>query len=111
MPSSETTKLASVKTGHAPRIIIEPSMEWDSFLYINFVDCEKVFDSLDRNTLSKLLQHYGIPNKCMSLIRNIYENVACKVIHARKLTDSFMVKTGARQGCLLSPFLFMLASP
>ena len=91
------------------RIIVEQSMEWDSSLYINFVDYEKEFDSLDRDTLRKLLQHYGIPNKLISLIRNSYEDMACRVIHARQLTDSFMVKTGVRQGCLLSPFLFLLA--
>ena len=84
-------------------------MEWDSSLYINFVDYEKAFDSLDRDTLWKLLQHYGIPNKLISLIRNSYEDMACRVIHAGQLTDSFMVKTGVRQGCLLSPFLFLLA--
>ncbi|KAK2193911.1 hypothetical protein NP493_6g07016 [Ridgeia piscesae] len=91
------------------RIIVEQSMEWDSSLYINFVDYEKAFDSLDRDTLWKLLQHYGIPNKLISLIRNSYEDMACGVIHAGQLTDSFMVKTGVRQGCLLSPFLFLLA--
>ena len=91
------------------RIIVEQSMEWDSSLYINFVDYEKAFDSLDRDTLWKLLQHYGIPNKLISLIRNSYEDMACRVIHAGQLTDSFMVKTGVRQGCLLSPFLFLLA--
>ena len=37
------------------RIIVEQSMEWDSSLYINFVDYEKAFDSLDRDTLWKLL--------------------------------------------------------
>ena len=41
------------------RIIAEQSMEWDSSLYINFVDYEKAFDSLDRDTLWKLLQHYS----------------------------------------------------
>ena len=91
------------------RIIVEQSMEWDSSLYINSVDYEKAFDSLDRDTLWKLLQHYGIPNKLISLIRNSYEDMACRVIHAGQLTDSFMVKTGVRQGCLLSPFFFLLA--
>ena len=91
------------------RIIVEQSMEWDSSLYINFVDYEKAFDSLDRDTLWKLLQHYGIPEKCIYLIRSSYEDMACRVIHAGQLTDSFMVKTGVRQGCLLSPFLFLLA--
>ena len=91
------------------RIIVEQSMEWDSSLYINCVDYEKAFDSLDRDTLWKLLQHYGIPENFLSLIRNSYEDMACRVVHAGQLTDSFMVKTGVRQGCLLSPFLFLLA--
>ena len=91
------------------RIIVEQSMEWDSSLYINFVDYEKAFDSLDRDTLWKLLQHYGIPNELISFIRNSYEDTACSVIHAGQLTDSFMVNTGVRQGCLLSPFLYLLA--
>ena len=50
------------------RIIVEHLMEWDSPLYINFVDYEKAFDSLDRETLWKLLQHYGIADKCITLI-------------------------------------------
>ena len=82
------------------RIIVEQSMAFDSSLYINFVDYEKAFDSLDRDTLWKLLQHYGIPEKIITLIRNTYDGVTCKVTHAGRLTDSFQVKTGVRQGCL-----------
>ena len=78
-------------------------------VYIYFVDYENAFDSLHRDTLWKLLQHYGIPDKRISLIRNSYEDMACRVVHAGQLTDFFMVKTGVRQGCLLSPFLFLLA--
>ena len=32
-----------------------------------------------------------------------------KVVHAGKLSDSFALKTGVKQGCLMSPFLFLLA--
>ena len=45
------------------RIIVEQSLEWNSPLYINFIDYEKAFDSVDRNTLWKLLRHYGVPQK------------------------------------------------
>ncbi|VDP70519.1 unnamed protein product, partial [Schistosoma curassoni] len=33
------------------RIIVEQSVEWISSLYINFIDYEKAFDSVDRRTL------------------------------------------------------------
>ncbi|VDP23838.1 unnamed protein product [Schistosoma margrebowiei] len=33
------------------RIIAEQSVEWNSSLYINFIDYEKAFDSVDRRTL------------------------------------------------------------
>ena len=62
------------------RIIVEQSMEFDSSLYMNFVDYEKAFDSLDRDTLWKLLRHYGIPEKIITLIRNAYDGMTCKVI-------------------------------
>ena len=37
------------------RIIVEQSTEWNSSLYINFIDYEKAFDSMDRETLWKIL--------------------------------------------------------
>ena len=90
------------------RIIVEQSLEWNSPLYINFVDYEKAFDSINRGTLWKQLSHYGIPTKLVSLIKNSYEGTGCRVIHSGQLTKHFEVKTGVRQGCLLSPFLFLL---
>ena len=57
------------------RIILETSLEWKSPLYINFVDYEKVFDSVDRQTLWKLLRHYGIPGNIANIIRNSYTHM------------------------------------
>ena len=34
--------------------------------------------------------------------------MSCRIAHAGQLSESFEVKTGVLQGCLLSPFLFLL---
>ena len=91
------------------RIIVEQSLEWKSPLYANFIDYEKAFDSVDRETLWKLLRHYGIPEKITRIIKESYRDMTCRVVHGQQLTDAFQVKTGVRQGCLLSPFLFLLS--
>ena len=91
------------------RIILEQSLEWNSPLYINFMDYIKTFDSVHRQSLWKLMRHYGIPEKITNIVRNSYEGMSCRVVHGKDLTDSFQVRTGVRQGCLLSPFLFLLA--
>nr|KAG5686528.1 hypothetical protein BaRGS_012209 [Batillaria attramentaria] len=84
------------------------SLEWNSPLYINFIDYEKAFDSVDREALWRLLRHYAVPGKIISLIRCTYQDMSCRIAHAGQLPESFEVKTGVRQGCLLSPFLFLL---
>ena len=89
-------------------IIMEQSLEWNSPLYINFIDYEKAFDSVDRETMWKLLRHCGVPEKIISLFRCTFQDISCRIAHACQLSESFKVKTGVRQGCLLSPFLFLL---
>ena len=91
------------------RIILEQSCEWNSPLYVNFIDYEKAFDNLDRQSLWKLLRHYGVPEKITSIIKNSYSGMTCRVVYGRQLTDAFQVNTGVRQGCQLSHSLFLLA--
>ncbi|VDP37526.1 unnamed protein product [Schistosoma curassoni] len=81
----------------ALRIIMEQSIGWNSLLDINFIDYEKAFDSVDRTTLWKLLQYYGVPEKIVNIIRNSCDGLNCKIVHGGQLTDSFEVKTGVRQ--------------
>ena len=56
----------------------------------------------------KLLTHYGVPEKIIFLIRCTFQDMSCRIAHAGQMLESFEVKTGVRQGCLLSPFLFLL---
>ena len=78
----ENLKLASVETRERSCTgqTIEQSIEWNSSLYVNnFVDYEKAFDSLDRETLKQLMRYYAILKKFVILIRNTDEGMAYKV--------------------------------
>jgi hypothetical protein len=90
------------------RIIIEQSLEWQSPLYVCFVDFKKAFDMVDRTVIWRILRHYGIPQKVVNVIQNIYQDTTCRVIHNADLSEPFTINTGVRQGCLLSPMIFSL---
>ena len=87
------------------RNIIEQCTEWQRQLYVNFVDFEKAFDSIHRESLWCILRHYGIPRKLVQLIKSFYHNFQCTV---GKDNSFFDVKTGVRQGCVMSAVLFNL---
>ena len=53
--------------------------------------------------------NYGIPREIVSLVKNTYEGTNCRILREGGLSESFSIKSGVRQGCLLSPFLFLLA--
>jgi len=43
------------------------------FAYVNFIDFEKAFNSVDRGSLWKLMAHHGIPAKIINIIRSTYQ--------------------------------------
>ena len=54
------------------RITLDQSVEWKSPMYTNFIDYEKAFDRLDRETLWRPLKQYGASEKIANIIRNSY---------------------------------------
>ena len=91
------------------RNIIEQSIEFQRPLLINFIDFKKAFDSIHRESLWKTARTYGIPEPFINIFRNIYLNSSCCVKTDIGNTEFFDIVTGVRQGCTLSPFLFLLA--
>lgn len=70
---------------------------------------ESIWQPRHRDALWRLLRHYGVPEKLSRMICTTYNGITCRVVHAGKLSTLFRVLTGEKQGCLLSPFLFLLA--
>jgi len=88
------------------RNIIEQCTEWQRQLHINFIDFEKAFNSIHRDSLWRILQSYGIPQHLINLIKAFYNNFECTVGNSE---ISFQMKTGVRQGCVMSSTLFIIA--
>ena len=87
---------------------MEQSNEWSSTVYANFIDFTKAFDSVNRPTLWRILGHYGIPDKLVSIIKMLYSDYSARVICGKDLTEDFAIRTRVKQGCVLSPLLFSL---
>ena len=87
---------------------IEQSHEWDAIVYANCIDFQKAFNSVNRPAFRRILALYGIPDKIISVIKMLYSDFSAKVICETTLTENLEIRTGVKQGCVLSPLLFSL---
>ena len=55
------------------------------------------------------MRSYGIPCKMVRVIADIYEDFECAAIDGSDTSDWFKIKSGVKQGCVMSGFLFLLA--
>ena len=55
------------------------------------------------------MRSYGIPGKMVRVIADIHEDFECTVIDGSETSDWFKIKSGVKQGCVMSGFLFLLA--
>jgi len=72
------------------------------------MDYQRAFDSLKRSWIWDELKVRGLPSKFINIIKEGYEDFNCRVLHENQVSDSIKTSSGVRQGCLLSPFLFLL---
>ena len=90
----------------ATRQIIERATEYQGTVHLGFVDLTKAYDSVDRSALITILKQYRVPQQLIDIIKELYTGTWCCVRTEEGTSEDFEVKTGVRQGCVLSPLLF-----
>ena len=69
-------------------------------------DFKKAYDSIHRPALFQILEEQGLDQKTRKIIEQTLTNTKSKVKFMGKLSKSFEIKAGVRQGDGLSPLLF-----
>ncbi|MCG7891260.1 MAG: reverse transcriptase family protein, partial [Candidatus Thiodiazotropha endolucinida] len=88
--------------------IIDARKKMKQSTFAAFIDFRKAYDYINRDILWKKLFNLGIKGKMLSAVQSLYASVSSCVRINSKHTDWFTVKSGLRQGCILSPLLFNL---
>ena len=72
------------------------------------IDAEKAFDKIKHPFMikKKTLQKAGIQGTYLNIIKAIYDKPTADMILNGEKLKTFPLKSGARQGCPLSPLLF-----
>ena len=90
------------------RLIIDKYLEAQKNIYICFIDYSKAFDCVKHEKLIRCLEKLQIDKNDIQLLYNLYWTQKASIQLKDGPSDSFDIKRGVRQGCVVSPKLFNL---
>ena len=67
------------------------------------IDAEKAFDKIQHQFMIKTITKVGIEGTYLNIIKTIYDKLTANII-----LKAFPLRSGTRQGCPLSPLLFII---
>ncbi len=89
----------------ATQEVIARYVRGGSRVYMCLYDLQKAFDSVEYPVLLEKLYDVGVNGKMRRLLKNWYEGGSCSVRVDGRLSESFSVEYGVKQGSVLSPEL------
>ena len=72
------------------------------------IDFEKAFDTIEWDHLLRAMAFFNFPIKFIDWIKCFYTNIETCIINNSNTTKMFQPSRGVRQGCPLSPYLFVI---
>ena len=70
------------------------------------IDAEKAFNKIQHPFTIKTLQIMGIEGAYLNIAKAIYDIPTANIIFNNEKLKAFLLRSGTRQGCPLSPLLF-----
>ncbi|BHF74169.1 hypothetical protein SprV_0401725300 [Sparganum proliferum] len=92
-----------------PRRILEFRHSYQKPTAVCFVDFTAAFDSVHRESLWRIMALDGVPAKIIAMTKAYYRSTTARVLARNNLSQPFGIRSGVRQGCILSPILFNYA--
>ena len=90
------------------RLIAEKHREVNREVFNCFVDFKKAFDLVWHEGLWAVLKSYGVSQKLITIIHNIYKDATAAVMVNGELSEWFPITVGSRQGDPISPSVFLI---
>lgn len=73
-----------------------------------FLDFQKTFDIVSHNFIFSVLHHFEFNNYFINAVKTLYARGNSCIRLASGTTPTFLIQSGIRQGCPVSPFLSFL---
>ena len=70
------------------------------------IDAEEAFDKIQHPFMIKTLQKMSIEGTYLSIVKAMYDKLTANIIPKGEKLKAFLLRSGTRQGCPLSPLLF-----
>ena len=93
---------------HTLRQVCEITYRYQRKVHACFIDLQKAFDSVKRKELWKALSEHNVSDSLIGSIKSFYLNPKSMVQISGKTSKQFKIDVGVRQGCILSPLLFII---